>query len=580
MSLSQGSKSVLEYQQIFEEYFYFALTHLKIEEVKARRFERGLRANLSTSVVLHKYPTYAEVVQAAKLIEDQQRENYRAIQASKMPMPSHDSRGPNKFQRREAYTNVAPIQSRRPDVAQVPKSTSAPYYGPQTLVCYNCKESGYMVKDCPQPRRPGSWPAVTPKAPLAKTAVRPLISPPASKTHGRVYSITYEEAQSDPGVIIGMISVCSLPAYVLFDSGTSHSFISPSFAEKLSIELASMEQKLIVYTPTGSKVELDQAFNSCPARVSDHGLEASLIILDMRDFDIILGMDSSSTHGASLICAERKILFKSEEGNEFVFKGNKSKKPRKTIILGLQVQKLLAQGCQCYLASMLDTEAKITPMEEISQVAFLGHLVSAKGIEVDPGKVQSVVDWETPKSVTDIHSFLGLASYYRRFIENFLKISAPMTRLSRNGVKFKWSDDYERNFQDLKQRLISALVLTIPNGTEGIVVYCDAPKMGLSCVLMQNEKVVAHASFQLKDYERNYPTHDLELAAVVKYGDGRGVRDDEDDSDDDLEFMGSGPSAARTSGAPGGGGDILMAIRRLNLRVVDGFDEVKKQLSN
>ncbi|XP_043710324.1 uncharacterized mitochondrial protein AtMg00860-like [Telopea speciosissima] len=151
----------------------------------------------------------------------------------------------------------------------------------------------------------------------------------------------------------------------------------------------------------------------------------------------------------------------------------------------------------------------------LQQVAFLGHLVSTKGIEVDPGKVQSVVDWETPKNVADIHSFLGLAGYYRRFIDIFSKISAPMTRLTQKGVKFEWSDDYKKNFQELKQRLILAPILTIPNGIGGMVVYCDASKMGFSCFLMQNEKVVAYASRQLKDYKRNYPTHNLESMAVV-----------------------------------------------------------------
>ncbi|XP_043714626.1 uncharacterized protein LOC122662985 [Telopea speciosissima] len=310
---------------------------MKAKEVKAKRFERGLRANLSTSVELHKYPTYAKVVQAAKMIEDQQRENYKAIQAGKRPMSSYDSRGPNKFQKRGAYTTATPLQSHKPDVAQGPKATSAPYYGTQTLVCYNYKESGHMVKDCPHPRQAGSWPTVTSKAPKAKVVVCPLLPSPTSRTQGRVYSVTHEEAQADPGVITGMISICSIPTYVLFDSGASHSFISPSFTNKLPIRSASTEQKLIVCTPTRSTVKLDQIFKSCLVRVSDHGLEASLIILDMKDFDIILGMDWLFTHGTSLICAERKVLFKSEEGKEFVFKGNKSKKPKKTIISALQV---------------------------------------------------------------------------------------------------------------------------------------------------------------------------------------------------------------------------------------------------
>ncbi|XP_043725728.1 uncharacterized protein LOC122672298 [Telopea speciosissima] len=532
------------------------------EDVKPRRFERGLRASLSTAVVLHKYPTYAEVVKGAKLIEDQQRENYRAIQAGKKPVSSHDSRGPSKFQRRGSYTNAAPIQFRRPDSTQVPKSVPASPYGAQTLICYNCKESGHMAKDCPQSRQSGSWPVATSKPSSVRAAVRLLAPILVSKTQGRVYSVTHEEAQSDAGVI----------------------------TEKLPFEPVLLEQKLMVSTPTGRKVELDRSFHSCPIRVSDHGLEASLIILDMKDFNVILGMDWLSTHGASLICAERKILFRTGEENEFMFKGNKSKKPKNPIISAIRVQKLLAQGYQCYLASVVDVEAKISPMEEISVVRdFLdvfpedltclppdretkfmidlipgaapvskapyrmapselkelqgqlkdllkkgfirpsvslwgapvlfvkkdGHLVFAKGIEVDPSKVQSVVDWETPKNAVDIRSFLGLAGYYRRFIENFSKISALMTRLTRKGVKFEWLDECEKNFQDLKEQLISAPVLTIPNGTGGMVVYCDASKLGLDCVLMQGDKVVAYASHQLKEYERNYPTHDLELAAVV-----------------------------------------------------------------
>ncbi|XP_043710356.1 uncharacterized protein LOC122659291 [Telopea speciosissima] len=184
VNISQGSKLVLEYQQLFEEYFYFAPIHLKTKDVKVRRFERGLRASLSTAVVLHKYPTYVEVVEAAKLIKDQQRENYQAIQAGKRPISSHDSRGPIKFQRRGSYTNAAPIQFCRPDSAQVPKSVPASHYGVQTLICYNCKEFGHMAKDCPQSRQSGSWPVVTSKPPLARIAVHPPAPSPVSKTQG------------------------------------------------------------------------------------------------------------------------------------------------------------------------------------------------------------------------------------------------------------------------------------------------------------------------------------------------------------------------------------------------------------
>ncbi|RVW78377.1 Transposon Ty3-G Gag-Pol polyprotein [Vitis vinifera] len=150
----------------------------------------------------------------------------------------------------------------------------------------------------------------------------------------------------------------------------------------------------------------------------------------------------------------------------------------------------------------------------LDRISFLGHVVSNDGISVDPGKVDAVANWRRPSTVTEIRSFLGLAGYYRRFIEGFSKIALPLTKLTQKGVKFEWSDDCECSFQELKNRLVSAPILTIPSGSGGFVVYSDASHQGLGCVLMQHGRVVAYASRQLKPYERNYPTHDLELAAV------------------------------------------------------------------
>ena len=151
----------------------------------------------------------------------------------------------------------------------------------------------------------------------------------------------------------------------------------------------------------------------------------------------------------------------------------------------------------------------------LESVSFLGHVIFRDGVSVDPKKVEAVVEWNRPTSVTEIRSFLGLAGYYRRFVKGFSRISMPLTRLTQKGVKFEWSDDCEKSFQDLKSRLVCAPVLIVPFGDEGFTIYSDASKMGLGCVLMQNDKVVAYASRQLKPYEQNYPMHDLELAAVV-----------------------------------------------------------------
>src|SRR6266542_7096038 len=134
---------------------------------------------------------------------------------------------------------------------------------------------------------------------------------------------------------------------------------------------------------------------------------------------------------------------------------------------------------------------------------------------VDPNKVQDVINWVQPKNVSEIQSFLGLMEYYRRFIKNFSKIAKPMTELLKQGVKFEWTDECEMAFQTLKTRLTTAPVLAQPDIHKDFDVYYDASRIGLGCVLMQEGRVVAYASCQLKRHEENYPTHDLELAAVV-----------------------------------------------------------------
>ncbi|KAJ0432655.1 putative nucleotidyltransferase, Ribonuclease H [Helianthus annuus] len=151
----------------------------------------------------------------------------------------------------------------------------------------------------------------------------------------------------------------------------------------------------------------------------------------------------------------------------------------------------------------------------LREVQFLGHVVSERGIQVDPAKVEAVMNWQEPKTPTEIRSFLGLAGYYRRFIENFSRIAAPLTSLTRKKIKFDWGPKQQESFDILKKKLSNAPVLTLPDGIEDFIVYCDASHTGMGCVLMQRGKVIAYASRQLKVHEKNYTTHDLELGAVV-----------------------------------------------------------------
>ena len=130
----------------------------------------------------------------------------------------------------------------------------------------------------------------------------------------------------------------------------------------------------------------------------------------------------------------------------------------------------------------------------LTEVRFLGHVVSVYDVLVDPEKVKAVMSWERPKLVFEICSFLGLVGYYRRFIEDFSQLVAPMTRLTQKEVKFEWNDFCEMAFQELKMRLATTPILIVPERGQRYTVYCDASKDGLGCVLMQSGRVVAYGS--------------------------------------------------------------------------------------
>ncbi|GJU32858.1 putative reverse transcriptase domain-containing protein [Tanacetum coccineum] len=137
-----------------------------------------------------------------------------------------------------------------------------------------------------------------------------------------------------------------------------------------------------------------------------------------------------------------------------------------------------------------------------------GHLLGAYGFIL-----VGCYSWATPTTPTEVRQFLGLARNYRRFIERFSLIFKPLTKLTQKNKKYEWEKEEEEAFQTLKQKLCSASILALPKGTEDFMVYCDASLKGYGAVLMQREKVIAYASRQLKVYEENYITHDLELGA-------------------------------------------------------------------
>ncbi|GKA04584.1 putative reverse transcriptase domain-containing protein [Tanacetum coccineum] len=194
---------------------------------------------------------------------------------------------------------------------------------------------------------------------------------------------------------------------------------------------------------------------------------------DYRELNNIHGFDESQGHGEHL----------------------------KTILNSLRSEKLYAKFLKCDF--WLDS------------VQFFGHVIDIRGVYVESAKIKAIKNWAAPATPTEVRQFLGLAGYHRRFIEEFSLISKPLTKLTQKNKPYVWVDNEGEAFQTLKLKLCSAPILSLPEGSEDFVVYCDTSLKGFGAVLMQRGKVIAYASRQLKNNKENYTTHDLELGAVV-----------------------------------------------------------------
>jgi hypothetical protein len=149
------------------------------------------------------------------------------------------------------------------------------------------------------------------------------------------------------------------------------------------------------------------------------------------------------------------------------------------------------------------------------EIHYLGHIISDKGISVDPEKVKAIMEWPVPKNAHEVRSFMGLAIYYQRFVEGFSKIAKPITTLQCKGVNYEWTEECDSAFIELNRLLTSAPILRVSDMEKDFTVCTDASKQGLGAVLMKDGGVIAYASRKLKKQEELYTTHDLELAVVM-----------------------------------------------------------------
>ncbi|GJU55143.1 putative reverse transcriptase domain-containing protein [Tanacetum coccineum] len=379
----------------------------------------------------------------------------------------------------------------------------------QNAMCYRCGEKGHLKNKCPKAGNQHN-----------------------ERAHARAY-VVVENPQQNPNVVTGTFLLNDHYACILFDYGAEKSFVSSAFTPFIDIASTALNTSFEVELADGKVVSTNTVLRSCTLVLLNHVFKIDLLPTRLGSFDVIIGIDWLSYHRAVIDCYEKIVRIPLPNGEILEVQGERPKKdPGSLACIKADEKKLddiwiefdidLIPGA----SPVVKSPYRLAPSEmlelsnqlkELQEKGFIRprHVVNRDGIHVDPSKVESVKNWKTLESSTEIRSFLGLTGYYRIFIENFSNITKPLTLLTQKNKTYVWGDEQDEAFRILKEKLCNAPVLALPDGPDDFVVYCDASKQGFGCVLMQRGKVIAYASRQLKKHEKNYTTHDLELGAVV-----------------------------------------------------------------
>ncbi|GJZ78903.1 putative reverse transcriptase domain-containing protein [Tanacetum coccineum] len=318
-------------------------------------------------------------------------------------------------------------------------------------------------------------------------------------------------------------------AKVLFDSGSDKSFVNVNFGHLIDIEPVKVDHSYEVELADGRVVSTNTILRGCALNLVNHLFKINLMPIELGTFDVIIGMDWLVLHDAVIVCGKKEVHVPLKK-RTLVVKGDDGVS-RLKVVSCMKVT-VMEEAWSYYvfpedlpgLPPSRQVEFKIELVPGAAPVARAPYRLAPSEMKELARQLQELSDkgfirpssspWGAP-SPTEVRQFLGLAGYYRRFIEGFSLIVKPLTKLTQKNKTYEWGKEEEEAFQLLKGKLCSAPILALPEGSEDFVVYCDASLKGYGAVLMQREKVIAYASRQLRTHEENYTTHDLELGAVV-----------------------------------------------------------------
>ncbi|XP_042983274.1 uncharacterized protein LOC122312677 [Carya illinoinensis] len=501
-SLTQGSLTVEQYAAKFMALGRFAPHLISTQKMQAQKFQAGLLPRIQSQVACLRIENYQELVNVVAIAEAEQKElAIQNLTDRKRAMPFAASSSAEKRrsfsspekgkgimtggQKPSFYSPCSKCSKRHPGKCHKG-------YG----VCYRCGKPEHMIRDCPNTMQ-GSG--------AGDRKPRPHI--PA-----RVYAVTP-----------GRVNLFRFSACALFDSGALQSFVSAAFARICSLQTELLPRRIVVLIPDGNTVSCTCLVKDCPLELEGRTLKANLLVFGQMEFNLILGMDWLFKHYAKIDCQKREVVFEPPTEDRMSYAGT-SVKATPPLISALQARKCIDDGASAFLLITVEETTKTIGIQGIPVVEDFPEVFVDELPGLPPDReVEFQIELEpatTPTHKAPYHMAPTELKELKLQLEELLEKGFIRPSSSPWGAPV--IDDLLDQLQgaavfskiDLRSRY-HQLKVKDQDVLKTAFRTSDASKAGLRCVLMQEGKVVAYTSRQLKDHEQNYPTHDLELAAVV-----------------------------------------------------------------